>query len=197
MIPRSSSGLTLVELIVFITIIVILAFLGGLGTGNHSALSRAQMTQALSNMKQLHLATQQMALDGVTEGKTNLTWPGANGAFTNWTAQLVPAYLTTNDFCKLVSVAGAITRPENFPRANTNGIVVYQIFEQSEGNEIFLSTRNVTNGFKTTTNELKSLFNGRGFVVFHKGGDGAVLLPRQLQGTNTTNVVGVFVAPCR
>ena len=138
-----------------------------------------------------------MALDGTTSSNSNLTWPGVNGTFTNWTAQLVPEYLTTNDFCKLVSVVGAITPQGKLPETNNNGIVVYQVTEESDGNVIFLSTRNVTNGFKTTASELGTLFAGRGFVVFHKGGDGAVLLPKQLQGTNATNVVGVFVAPCR
>ncbi len=155
------------------------------------------MTQGLSNMKQLHLATQQMALDGTTTEETNsLCWPGTN-TFRFWTTNLVPSYLTTNDFCKLVSVAGAITPQGVLPNDNTNGIVVYQVSEKSEGNVVFLSTRNVTNGFQTTTNELKSLYAGKGFVVFHKGGDGAVLLPKQLQGTNATNVVGTFVPLCR
>lgn len=191
-----SSGFTLVELIVCLVIIGILVALSLPNLGSSHG-GRPYMTQALSNMKQLHLATQQMALDGTTTGDTNsLCWPGTN-TFNFWTTNLVPSYLSTNDFCKLLSVPGALAPQGKLPTANTNGIVVYQVSEESEGNVIFLSTRNVSNGFKTTTNELKSLYSGKGFVVFRKGGDGAVLLPKQLQKTNATNVVGVFVPPCR
>ena len=65
---------TLVELLVVISIIAILASLALPAiTG---ALVRGQMTQTLSNMKQLHLVTQQMAIDSTTTGDTNLGWPG-------------------------------------------------------------------------------------------------------------------------
>ncbi|CAN5712794.1 hypothetical protein BH09VER1_BH09VER1_44520 [soil metagenome] len=92
------------------------AFFGSAGT-LHPGL------QALSCMKQLQLATQQMAMDGATNGKTDLGWPGnTGGTFTNWEQQLVPEYLWTNDLCKLLSVPGHIVPPGSLPMANTNGI---------------------------------------------------------------------------
>src|SRR3569623_1090663 len=98
------SAFTLNELLVDISIIGMLAALALPAIAG--ALGRAQMTQSLSNMKQLHLATQQMALDGTTTGDASLSWPGSNG-FSYWATNLVPSYLSTNDFCKLLSVAGA------------------------------------------------------------------------------------------
>ncbi len=71
---KRSRAFTLIELLVVIAIIGILVSLTVPAIS--AAVGKAQMTQTLSNMKQLHLATQQMALDGTTTGDATLTWPG-------------------------------------------------------------------------------------------------------------------------
>ena len=187
---KRSSGFTLIELLVVISIIGILAslavpaVLGGI--------SKAQMTGALSNMKQVHLVCQQMSLDGTTTGDTNLAWPGScgsPGSYATWASNAVPSYVSLNDFSKIMSCAGAVTT--NATNANTNGVIVLNVPDSADGSVALLSTRNVTNAsgaWALTTNGAGVLFGSKGFVVFRKGGDGGVYLPKQ---TNSTNLTGV------
>ena len=184
---KRSSAFTLIELLVVISIIGILAslaipaVLGGI--------AKAQMTQALSNMKQLHLTAQQMSLDGTTTGDASLGWPGNTNyaTFSAWATNVVPAYLSTNDFDKLLSVAGAVVT--TFPTANNSGIHVWLAGDNDDGSTVVFSTKNITNAstnWSMVTNGAGALFGNRGFVVFRKGGDGSVYLPRQI--TNTSMV---------
>lgn len=184
-----SLAFTLIELLVVISIIGILAALALPAiTG---ALVRGQMTQTLSNMKQLHLGTQQMALDASTTGDTNLGWPGDTGAtWAAWSTNLVPSYLGTNDFAKMISAPGVVAPAGTAPNSQTkSAVIVYSVTENSSGTEVFLTSANFTN---TTTGQASlsktaKPFGDKGFVVFRKGGDGAILLPRQ---TTATNIIG-------
>jgi prepilin-type N-terminal cleavage/methylation domain-containing protein len=184
---KSPRAFTLIELLVVIAIIGILVSLAVPAMSR--AVSQAQMTQTLSNMKQLHLATQQMALDGTTTGDSTLTWPGDATApsWAAWATNLVPSYLGTNDFSKLLSAAGV-------PRPNTtavsvstpSAIRVYSVGENSTGDTVFLSSANWTNG--TPLSPGAKPYGDKGFIVFRKAGDGAILLSKQF---NNTNVIGV------
>jgi type II secretory pathway pseudopilin PulG len=181
--PRRDAAFTWVEAIVAIAIIGVLAALAlpaitstGCGRGGY-------MSQALSNLKQLHLATQSMELDGVTTGDTNLGWPGdTGGTFTNWVRQIVPAYLGTNDFCKLLSAPGVIVRAGKIPTSMSEGaVLVYAVSSNSPSDTVFLTTANFTNGpqgGKPLEAKAKPL-GDKGFVVFRMGGDGAILLKNQ------------------
>jgi prepilin-type N-terminal cleavage/methylation domain-containing protein len=187
---KSFRAFTLIELLVVIAIIGILAALALPAiTG---ALGRAQMTQTLSNMKQLHLATTQMALDGMTTGDTNLAWPGDSKVnFAGWANALIGgAYLTTNDFVKLVSAPGKQNPPGAIPPSANSALIAYAVGENSEGATVFLSTANyeyVSGGGTLSTN---APYGIKGFVIFRKAGDGAVYLPKQ--ATNTA-IIGTNV----
>lgn len=183
--------ITWVEIVVAVIVLFVLGLLS-LPAITIGCVSRSISSTMLSHMKQLHLATQQMALDGTTTDDRNLNWPGTN-TFLSWKANLVPSYLRSNDFSRLMALpedrnAGPMEKlrrwwagPPPFPMANTNAVLVYQVSEQSEGNVIFLSSANFTNS--PTGGALDpehSLFKDHFFVVFRKGGYGAVLLPKQI-----------------
>jgi len=201
--PRNQAGLTLVEFIVIIGIILILAFLP-LCNIDHSAKGRMTMMQSSSNMRQLHLVAQQMAIDGFRAGDTNLGWPGdLGGSFTNWTTQLLKCgYLTTNDLCKLLSARGLIVPPGKVPAMNDTAVRIYAVCKDSPVDAVLFTSANFTNtptGGEALSPSAKP-YGNEGFVVCRKGGYGSiglygsVYLPRQV---GQTNIIGSFVPLCR
>ncbi|CAN5769646.1 hypothetical protein BH09VER1_BH09VER1_45870 [soil metagenome] len=212
---NSQAGITVPELMVIIVILAVLAFLSGWGDRSFAPLKGYQ-TQMLSNMKQLHLATQQMALDGTTTGDTNIGWPGdTGGSYAAWQSNLIAGkYLSAEDFCRLVAEPKAKesdwspgkiwnslfgSKPALVvPTANTNAVLVYAVRETTDGNAVFLSSANFTNtpdgGLPPSTNAVP--FGQHGFVIFHKAGDGMILANCQV-GPNYTNVIGGYVPLCK
>ena len=179
------TAFTLIELLVVISIIAILASLALPAiTG---ALSRGQITQAMSNARQVFIANTQMALDAVTTADTNLGWPGdiggSNTSWSSWATALVPAYMTTNDFSKMLSAPGLVRGTNSaITQASPSALSVYAVTDASTMETTFITTANYTNG--QALSSVAKPFGDKGFVVFKKGGDGAVYL--QAQATNLT-----------
>lgn len=193
---KSAAGFTLIELLV---VVAIIALLTSLALPNIlKALTKGQMTQTLSNGRQLYLATQTMAMEATMTGSTSVGWPGDQGSpsFSAWASALCAGSVSTNEFCKLSSAPGAsvVTMPT---RASETAFKIYPVQENSENDAIFLITRNATvhgSGHEVTITLDPAIkpYGNQGCVLIHRGGDGVILSPQQLTNSNVIgSVVGV------
>lgn len=192
--PLRSDAFTLIELLV---VVAIIALLTSLALPNIlKALTKGEMTQTLSNGRQLYLATQSMAIDAATAGSTSSGWPGdaAAPSFATWATGLCLGYVSTNEFCKLSSAPGV--QVSNMPTsARETAFKIYPVQENSEGDAIFLITRNATvhgSGHDVTISLDPAIkpYGNQGCVIIHRSGDGVILLPQQL---NNNRVIGSVI----
>ena len=192
--PRREAAFAWVEVLVALFVLGTLVLLISPGFQG-GCMVKGVETQMLSNMRQLHLATISMELDRSTSGDAKIGgWPGdTGGTFTNWARQLVPTYLSTNDFCKLLSSPGKIVPPDALPAAmSESAVLIYAVSTNSPDTAVFLSSAHFTNSPNGGAPLDKSAkpFGNKNFVVFRKGGDGSILLPKQV---GMTNIIGSYV----
>jgi len=182
------SAFTLIELLVVIAIIAILAALAV--PALTSALSKAQMTGTMNNMRQLYLAQFSMSNDGAATGASGLAWPGdlVTANVLGTTATLVDyanvlvanGYIRAGDALKLFNAPGAgftgtvaSGPPESLTNAaGTAAIKVYDVLESDVANAIFCVSNNY---FYDTDLTAPSVPYGiKGFITVKKGGDAAI-----------------------
>lgn len=179
----SAHAFTLRELVVSMTLVGLLVFLAMAALPQSGGgLTKGRFTYVLSNMKQLHLATQQMTLDSQTaDTPPNIRWTCANGRplrFAEWTDLLVSNnYLSKENLTKLLE--------KTYYGTPARIITVYAVGDFDPADTVLLASAN-WQGPKAT-NLAKSPLGNSGFVVFRQDGSGAILQPRQL---NQTNIIG-------
>jgi len=147
----------------------------------------SQLTLVLSNVRQLHLATQIMTLDSETaHTPPNIRWTCANGQplkFTDWTDLLVSkGYLSKEDLAKLLCGPSPVCSP--------NVLTVYAVGDFDPDTTLLIATKNWLGPKASALGD--SPFRTPGFVVFHKGGDGAILQPRQCQKMEAVGTGGKY-----
>lgn len=195
---KRTSAFTLIEMLVVISIIaVIAAFAVPAMTG---ALTRSQLTQAVSNSRQIYLAAFNMVTDGIQTGDARYGWPGDLAASTDATVTITTVtdfvlrlvdhdYLKAGDL-KVFATAGITpwsgtyappTTPTGkgtltpaFDAVKNCAFKIYKVTDRDGGNTLMLATKNYTysDTQATAINATAAPFGDKGFVVFHKGGDG-------------------------
>jgi len=186
--PRlaSRAAFTLIELLVVISIIAILAALALPSIAG--ALTKAQMNTALSNLRQVHLATQSAALDAFTTQDNTIGWPGDVGISGGEALSgmlIANKYLNARDAAKVFAAGGikaATGVSDSIPEANI-AFTFEDVVESDSGTTVFAYTKNYTYGSNIEDGTTTEPFKDAGFVVMRKGGDGAVY--RAQQGENT------------
>jgi prepilin-type N-terminal cleavage/methylation domain-containing protein len=184
-INKTSSAFTLIELLVVIAIIAILAALAV--PALTSALAKAQMNGTMNNTRQLYLAQFSMANDGAATGDNRLAWvgdlPAADRATleTYLNALIRGGYVKGADIAKLISAPGAgqtvnvtVGTPDTITLAGAAAaaVKVHPLVDSDPSHTVFCTSHNYTYGTALATGNVP--YGDKGFVVMHKGGDGAV-----------------------
>ena len=216
MIRKRFAAFTLVEMLVVIAIIAtIAAFALPAITG---ALTRGQLAQAVNNARQIYLSTFAMTTDGSQTGDAKYAWPGDLSQSQDSTVQISTVSdfvqrLVDNDYLKsgdlkvfaapgITPWVGSYTKPADATskgsfspafNGNTNcAFKIYKVTDKDAGTAIFLATKNFsyTTNTNTAIDTTKSPFGDKGFVVFHKGGDGTFYKRQQATSKTLLGYVG-------
>jgi prepilin-type N-terminal cleavage/methylation domain-containing protein len=176
-ISKKIAGFTLIELLVVISIIAVLASLALPAiTG---ALVKGQITQTMSNYRQLYLASQSAALDSTASGGSNTGFPGDSGSIANWSNALVPGYLSAQSFGSLLMVKG-----------NAQNTTVYAASAASNASDVMLSTANISGTSNTATVNNTAPYFLKGAALVNVSGAAISVV-----GTNVTAVTNAVTFP--
>ena len=176
----NAKAFTLIELLVVISIIAVLASLALPAiTG---ALVKGQITQTMSNYRQLYIVSQSASLDASSSGGSNTGFPGDCGSMANWSNALVPAYLSQQSFQNLLFVKGAAANSQCWdgtPSSNSSGVMI--------------STKNLSGTSNSATLANVAPYNLKGAAVVNVSGQAISVTGTNVSGVTNSMVFGAAV----
>ncbi|PTX97203.1 hypothetical protein DB345_08495 [Spartobacteria bacterium LR76] len=179
----TSAEAVLAACLAVLLLLVLFASLPSITVGGGPGL----MTEVLSKMRRLQIATKQMSLDD-----RDAEWTCNQGKpmrYADWTNRLVTGgYVSAKDMALFTSAQeyGAFW----FTPLTTNALTVFAVENPDADSTLLLATRNWHG--PAAPNLAGLPFQKRGFIVFRKGGDGAILLNSQCQRTDLIGSGGKF-----
>lgn len=180
-----SRGFALIRILAIIAVLLGFAYVAVPRLG--STTTHEGLTWALSNQRQLHLATLTMTLDNEASDRP-IGWTCSNStplSYLQWKDQLVLGqYLTQENFQRLTSRQRF---PDSWSRPPDADIFrVYAVSRYDRDDTLLFATKNWP-GPGAERLEDSVVFKKKAFVIFRKDGTGAIYRPRQI---NDMNLIG-------
>ena len=196
---ENSNGLTRLEVAVTILIVGVLAL--SIKPEAPSCLLHGTLTQTLNNQRQLYIAAFSMATDYGTEKNPQLGWPGdlalrkENPVLTvsQYINRLVAyEYLKKEDMAKVLHAPG-ITPWDTVKELNADRNCPFKIYRTRDEDGpavLFCATRNFT--YNQDLDAKRTPYGSKSFVVFRKGGDGAVFNNKKMARPTNLSTLGLL-----
>ncbi|HEV7406228.1 MAG TPA: type II secretion system protein [Chthoniobacteraceae bacterium] len=180
------AGMTLMEAVIVLAVILILAALVLPDIGSHPPKHWKEFMRTLSNGRQLHAAAERMASESDAGVNPSRGWPGDIAGLADvgdYVERLVRhGYLDREQLGRLFAAPGMPRYSGNGDfESKYSGFKVYRVTKEDGPDTLLFATRNFRYGDAL---DPKSPYSEIGCVVVRKGGDAMMLSGGQAQNKN-------------